>query len=211
MWLFASSCSPCRFPRSGRPPSSCCSSSSEPTTRRVPRFRFGRLSAAAFRARIQIRISRLNRFVCSASNKPFQFQIAFAATLLTTIDELWGVTIRNNFISHRIFILLTCMVFMVFNSLFITKVSSIILLANGLLRDGMFFLIAKRFHSFPQKGILLILSIDTYITIWLTVILALIEVILIGWFYGMCSSTAKVNCIEPASPGRDPDRPEQRS
>ena len=39
------------------------------------------------------------------------------------------------------------------------------------------------------------MSIDTYITVWLTVILALIESILIGWFYGMCDSEMHTFCI----------------
>ncbi|RWS08757.1 sodium- and chloride-dependent GABA transporter ine-like protein [Dinothrombium tinctorium] len=91
------------------------------------------------------------------------YQIAIVANFLTAAEELMTEKrIKEKFFSNQFFVLV------------------VNLRREKTFKGVKLFFIDDNF----QKGIIMVIATEKFITVWLTLALALLEIILIGWFYG---------------------------
>ncbi|XP_074603609.1 sodium- and chloride-dependent betaine transporter-like isoform X2 [Brevipalpus obovatus] len=99
-------------------------------------------------------------------------QIAYVATLIECIKDRWRPRLWLRGLEYQMIVLFTCLIFFSISLFFITK-----------------------------KGLILIRSYEHYVTVILTVLLALLEVILVGFFYGAKNLVNAVKLITCKAPG----------
>lgn len=83
------------------------------------------------------------------------YQISFVRSFLVAIEDAYGSSVKRNFLAHQIFALILCLLAFLSTLIFLT----------------------------PQ-GLLLFQLFDQYIIVFLTLVLAFFETILMSWFYG---------------------------
>ena len=96
-------------------------------------------------------------------------------SFLVAIEDAYGSHVKRNFLAHQIFALLICVLSFVVSFIFLTQVTSFPSL-----------LAPPSCVSVSQDGLVLVQAFDQYVTVLLTLVLAFLEIMLVGWFYGSC-------------------------